>query len=490
MSIQAAKYVLDLALCHGKTSTTSLEQRISVKARQIRIVMSETPDHAGIGHKASPLATHEAQSEDGCNLLERPHIYGSVSVSDHATAYLGDTYHYHHYSITQGSKNDDLPRYSAYAGRQERNVWSPTVISQAKRRLLLSWIVLIHTKLETTSVEFYCLTQFLLLHLFGRYLLSLRYHAERSRNFSSITRYRPRLYNLVPDESPLMVACARGDIQSIRHLFASGQAYVHDVTVGNLSPLFFAIESGRIEAIEELLDRGADHEQLFGENHTSPLAWALRKRNPQISRLLLRRGSCLQHISALGWPLLYYLWTDEDNIQPTCIEWLQVLQTAGPQIFRQSHQTITDRTGFSLLHRVAKMGTPDEIKFLINDGIDIHLEEPTFGWNALFFATRCGRLDNLQALVPFFPCFVTLYDLRGWTLLHLAAAEGYADIVRYLLEHGADPFVQTWPSYSFIHEKLEGQACTPAEVARVEAPDGFEQQYLSIVAEVFSDRRS
>lgn len=65
--------------------------------------------------------------------------------------------------------------------------------------------------------------------------------------------------------------------------------------------------------------------------------------------------------------------------------------------------------------------------------------------------------------------------MREWRLLHLAAAEGYEIIVRYLLRLGADWQAESWPSYTWVNEELRGVRFTPARVARSESTERQEQ---------------
>jgi len=53
-----------------------------------------------------------------------------------------------------------------------------------------------------------------------------------------------------------------------------------------------------------------------------------------------------------------------------------------------------------------------------------------------------GRIDSVKFLVEL-GADVNKKDRFGWAPLHYAASEGYDDICRYLLEHGADSSVKT-----------------------------------------------
>ncbi len=60
-----------------------------------------------------------------------------------------------------------------------------------------------------------------------------------------------------------------------------------------------------------------------------------------------------------------------------------------------------------------------------------------------FGACRAGDLDGVRRLLAAEPALARLVDAKnqygGWTGLHYAAHEGRLDVVRVLLEHGADP---------------------------------------------------
>lgn len=45
-------------------------------------------------------------------------------------------------------------------------------------------------------------------------------------------------YNVVPEDSPIMKACAQGNLSRVQHLLQGGEASVDDVTPSHDSPLF------------------------------------------------------------------------------------------------------------------------------------------------------------------------------------------------------------------------------------------------------------
>lgn len=294
--------------------------------------------------------------------------------------------------------------------------------------------------------------------------------------------YRPRMRKVISSDHDFITACKLGNVPIIRQHLVEDTAHVEDVTPDDLSPLFYAIDGGHEHAVEELLARGADSNQTFGKNGSSPLAWALYKRNEVMVRTLLRYGANIHHIARNGWSVLFYLWIDEKTIQPSCLMFLRMLQTADPDDLALVEQQLVGDDGYSLLNRAACSGTAEEVNFLVQKGADLSWKDE-FDWGAPFDAVFGDKLENLQTLVQYYPNFLELRDVRGWTLLHVAAEFGYEDIVRYLLHQGADWQARSWKTNGHVTKDLIGVACTPAEAARSQSRER-EQRFLKIVEEI------
>ena len=62
------------------------------------------------------------------------------------------------------------------------------------------------------------------------------------------------------------------------------------------------------------------------------------------------------------------------------------------------------------------------------------------GRNALHLAARFGHIKTIQYLAPKMEALLHSTDHQGFTVLHWAAQQGHAEVVRLLLEeHKLDP---------------------------------------------------
>ena len=57
------------------------------------------------------------------------------------------------------------------------------------------------------------------------------------------------------------------------------------------------------------------------------------------------------------------------------------------------------------------------------------------------FRVACGRGDDIRPYLKKYPYFVNCVGPFGWTPLFYAVRSNQIEVVKVLLEHGADPFV-------------------------------------------------
>ena len=133
---------------------------------------------------------------------------------------------------------------------------------------------------------------------------------------------------------------------------------------------------------------------------------------------------------------------------------------------------IADAQNWTVLDRVAAVGTAKEVRRLIDLGANPYQEAMPLRWTAIHQAVFHGNFATFEELLPEYgETAKHMVDERGWTLLHIAASAGHDSIVRHLLGFGLSPDAKSKPYESHMPERLYGQRCTPQEVAAAQSPD-------------------
>lgn len=127
---------------------------------------------------------------------------------------------------------------------------------------------------------------------------------------------------------------------------------------------------------------------------------------------------------------------------------------------------VTDVGDWTALDSAAAFGRSSDVLWLLKFRADPRQTAQPLCWNALHHGVFYGNYETFKTLLPYFrEDAASMTDLRGWTLLHIAASAGHKEIVCDLLELGADPVALSKPFMSHIPESIFNLACTPRQVA-------------------------
>ena len=81
--------------------------------------------------------------------------------------------------------------------------------------------------------------------------------------------------------------------------------------------------------------------------------------------------------------------------------------------------------GWTPLHRAAAYGTGQDIDSLVKRGANLTLKTYQEQWTPIFVAAESNNIDTFKRLASYStPSFVQNTDVRGWTMLHIAAGLG------------------------------------------------------------------
>ena len=209
--------------------------------------------------------------------------------------------------------------------------------------------------------------------------------------------------------------------------------------------LLYAAQSGHKELVGLLLDRGADinHANLDG---STALALAIARRRHDVVRLLLERGASTVGLAPRGSTLLATAAFEGDE------QLVRVLLDHG------SDPNEPDGTGKGPLVYAAAKGLTPIVRMLLDAGADVN-RVYAHKLTALMWAAGYPNIvvaqDGLATaeLLVARGASIHAVDDRGRSPLMIAAERGHAEMVGWLMAHGADASLR------------DGQGKTAADLA-------------------------
>lgn len=291
--------------------------------------------------------------------------------------------------------------------------------------------------------------------------------------------------------SPMGLAAEVANTEILAQLLEAG-ANVDSPNPEGQTALMLVARTGMLEAAQLLLDHGATVDAREGWGGQTALMWASARRHPRMMELLIEHGAEVdarstrrdyqRHVQAEGrpknldtggfTPLLY-------AVRENCIACVDVLLASGADI------DLPDPDGVSPLHVAIMNANWDIAKRMIETGADVNQwdiygEAPLFTSLANYTRINGGRasidplnetegLDIVRLLLDrganpnmqlfFKPSNVRgSTNTRGSTPLIRAANNGDQEMVELLLEQGADPTIYLADRQTPIHAVLAGRS--------------------------------
>ena len=211
--------------------------------------------------------------------------------------------------------------------------------------------------------------------------------------------------------SALHECCDHGHIEMALMLLRRGASFKL-YNAFNYAPIHQASKNGHVEIVRKLLELGEDANHLAPGHHWTPLAEASEHNHPEIVELLLSRGADTEERLGAG----------------------------------GNHQTA--------LMRAAQHGHASVVQLLLDRGkARIDAEDPG-SKTALYFSVVAGHVETTKQILLRKPKLEVRDSARGYgyTPLHRAAQASQLDLVRLLLEAGADPNVHENHMWTPMHE--------------------------------------
>lgn len=114
-------------------------------------------------------------------------------------------------------------------------------------------------------------------------------------------------------------------------------------------------------------------------------------------------------------------------------------------------------------------GQPDEVEDRLRKGVDVNIKDQS-GYSPLHYAARRGDLGICQLLLKYSAQVDATTKAGQATPLHRASFMGHSDVVRLLLDHGADPLCLDSDGMTALHKAIEGGHAGTAIILLTAAP--------------------
>jgi ankyrin repeat protein len=211
--------------------------------------------------------------------------------------------------------------------------------------------------------------------------------------------------------TPLSMASTNGSAAMITKLIKAGASPNLALPSGE-TPLMSAARSGIADAVAALLAGGTDVDTLESVKGQTALMWAASEGHLDAARVLIDGHANVRAASASGFtPLLFAVRHGDRDLVELLIE-------SGADL------THTSTDGLGVLHLAVVRGHTALAQFLLDKGVDPNASEA--GYTALHWAA--GRWETN----------LTQYDLvEAWSV-YQGLPTGKMDLIKSLIEHGAD----------------------------------------------------
>jgi len=222
----------------------------------------------------------------------------------------------------------------------------------------------------------------------------------------------------------LVAACTQGDISRVRRLLDEGRVSVHETTEEGESLLSLACSAGYYELAQVLLAMRANVEDRGMKGDCTPLMEAASAGHTDIVRLLIAHGADVNAQSSTGnTPLMYACAGGHEEV-------VRVLLEAGANV------EVHNENGHTPLMEAASAGHCGVAKILLEFGAGINTHSNEFKESALTLACYKGHLEMVRFLLEAGADQEHKTDEMHTALME-ASMDGHVEVARLLLDSGA-----------------------------------------------------
>lgn len=210
--------------------------------------------------------------------------------------------------------------------------------------------------------------------------------------------------------TPLWAACQNGSESMVGRLLTAGANPNAALLLGE-TPVMVAARSGSPAVVELLAAQGADVNARAARGQTA-LMWAVAQKHPEVVKVLLANGA---------------------DIHARSDSWTEVMAVP-PHGYLEYNRAIPHGNDTALMF-AARVDDLASAKLLVAAGANVN-DEDAWGVSAVVLAAHSGFTDVVEFLLE--KGANANSDRAGFTALHEAVMRRDENLVKVLLDHGAD----------------------------------------------------
>ena len=210
--------------------------------------------------------------------------------------------------------------------------------------------------------------------------------------------------------TPLWAACQNGSESMVRRLLSAGANPNAALLLGE-TPVMVAARSGNLAVVELLAAKGANVNARAARGQTA-LMWAVAQKHPEVVKVLIANGA---------------------DIHARSDSWTEVMAVP-PHGYLEYNRAIPHGNDTALMF-AARVDDLASAKLLVAAGANVN-DEDAWGVSAVVLAAHSGFTDVVEFLLE--KGANANSDRAGFTALHEAVMRRDENLVKVLLDHGAD----------------------------------------------------
>ena len=210
--------------------------------------------------------------------------------------------------------------------------------------------------------------------------------------------------------TPLWAACQNGSESMVRRLLTAGANPNAALLLGE-TPVMVAARSGNLAVVELLAAKGANVNARAARGQTA-LMWAVAQKHPEVVKVLIAHGA---------------------DIHARSDSWTEVMAVS-PHGYLDYNRAIPHGSDTALMF-AARVDDLASAKLLVAAGANVN-DEDAWGVSAVVLAAHSGFTDVVEFLLE--KGANANSDRAGFTALHEAVMRRDENLVKVLLDHGAD----------------------------------------------------